>query len=398
MSAPRPRVLMVGPWPPTKGGITTFMLNVTRSRLNEKYDFVPFTTSRPAKPKVKGDNYGYLAAFRGGFKRVLQGMFVTLWHLAIFPSVVLGRRPAVVQVHASDFQAFWEATLYVLMGKLLRRAVVLRIGGSFNRFYESSGPVQRAAIRWALNRPDFVVAQSEFWRAYLGRLAPAASIGVLNNFVPETLLEERTVAAPAVCRFLLYCGWAPELKGAYVLLAALRGLLARGVKADITLVAVTDFLREEVAAAGLAGHCTLLGVVSREEALQSLRAADVFLQISSSEGFPNMLLEAMAVGCAAIVTPVGAVPEVVDGDCAFVIDVGDAAALAERMARLAGDPVLVARLGAAARARVAERFTDRAVLDVLDQIYQSVMGGRGAGRPSASPPEASRRTRHEELA
>ena len=57
MSAARPKVLMVGPWPPAKGGVTTFMRNVTRSPLKEKYDFIPFTTSRPEKRDVKGDNY-----------------------------------------------------------------------------------------------------------------------------------------------------------------------------------------------------------------------------------------------------------------------------------------------------------------------------------------------------
>src|SRR5216683_5576594 len=126
MSATRSKVLMVGPWPPAKGGVTTFMRNVTSSLLKEKYDFIPFTTSRPGKRNVKGDNYGYVAIFRGGFKRVIQGILITLWHLVIYPWVVVVRRPAVIQVQASDFQAFWEASLYVLMGKVLRRPIVLR--------------------------------------------------------------------------------------------------------------------------------------------------------------------------------------------------------------------------------------------------------------------------------
>ena len=83
----------------------------------------------------------------------------------------------------------------------------------------------------------------------------------------------------------------------------------------------------------------------------------------------------MALGCAAIVTPVGAVPEVVgpDGECAFIVPAGDARALAERMARLAADPALLARMAAAARRRVAERFTERAVIGVLDGAYRSLI-------------------------
>ena len=43
----RPRILLVGPMPPTKGGITTFMLNLMGSYLNEQFEFVPYTTTRP---------------------------------------------------------------------------------------------------------------------------------------------------------------------------------------------------------------------------------------------------------------------------------------------------------------------------------------------------------------
>ena len=378
MSAARPKVLMVGPWPPTKGGVTTFMRNVIKSPLKEKYDFIPFTTSRPEKRDVKGDNYGYAAIFRGGFKRVVQGILITLWHLVTYPWVVLVRRPTVIQVHANDFQAFWEASLYVLMGKIIHRPIVLRIGGAFNRFWESSGATARVAIQWTLRQPSLLVLQSEYWKNYVSGLGRTGPTIILNNFVPESLLEKRTLPAPSVPRFLLYCGWAQKQKGAYVLLNAVRELVARDVKVDVTLMAVTKSLRDEFARAGL-GHVRMLDFLSHDEALATLRRSDVFLQISSSEGFPNTLLEAMALGCAAIVTPVGAVPEVVgaDGECAFIIPAGDAAMLADRMIRLAADRELLARMAAAAQARIAERFTERTVVQVLDHAYQLAMHGQG---------------------
>ena len=379
MSGARPKVLMVGPWPPTRGGVTTFMRNVTRSPLKEKYEFIPFTTSRPEKRDVKGDNYGYAAIFRGGVRRVVQGILITLWHLVTYPWVVMVRRPTVIQVHANDFQAFWEASLYVLMGKIIRRPIVLRIGGAFNRFWESSGTTARAAIQWTLRQPSLLVVQSEYWKNYVSGLGRTGPTIILNNFVPETLLKKRTFPTPSVPRFLLYCGWAQKQKGAYVLLNALRELVARDVKVDVTLMAVTDSLRDGFAKAGLDRHVRMLDFLSHDEALAMLRRSDVFLQISSSEGFPNTLLEAMALGCAAIVTPVGAVPEVVgaDGECAFIIPAGDAAMLADRMIRLAADRDLLARMAAAAQARIAERFTERTVVQVLDRAYQLAMHEQG---------------------
>jgi glycosyltransferase involved in cell wall biosynthesis len=378
MGCPRPKVLMVGPWPPTKGGVTTFMRNVVSSELKFKYDFIRFTTSRPGKRNVKRDNYGYSAIFRGGLKRVTQGVVITLWHLLIYPWVVVARRPSVIQIQASDFQAFWEAALYVLLGKVLRRPIILRIGGSFDRFFEASGAMARAAIKWTLRQPSLLVVQSEYWKNYVDRLGGTGATVILNNFVPETLVEPRSGRSPAIPRFLLCCGELPRLKGAYVLLDAVRILIARGVKVDATLMAVLNPLRDEIVNTALDRHIRTLDFLSHDDALDALRRTDVFLQISSSEGFPNMLLEAMALGCATIVTPTGAVPEIVgaDSECAFIIPPGDAAMLADRMARLIADRDLLNRMAAAAQARVLERFTERKVTPVLDKAYQFAMGER----------------------
>lgn len=374
----RPKILMVGPWPPTKGGVTTFMRNVVRSPLREKYDFVPFTTSRPGKRNVKDDNYGYAAVLRGGAKRVAQGIFITLWHLMLYPWVVLRARPAVIQIQASDFQAFWEAALYALMGKALRRPLVLRIGGSFDRFYEASGSIARAAIRWTLRQPAVLVVQSEYWKNYVARLGRGGSTVVFGNFVREALVERRTVRSPVPPRFLLCSGEVPRLKGAYVLLDAIRMLAARGVKVEATIMAATGPLRRHIREIGLERHVTMLDFLEHDDALAALRETDVFLQISSSEGFPNALLEAMALGCAAIVTPVGAVPEIVgaDGECAFVVPVGDAVALADRMERLMRDRDTLERMARAAQARVLARFTEGKVTPVLDAAWQLAMQSR----------------------
>jgi len=201
---------------------------------------------------------------------------------------------------------------------------------------------------------------------------------ILNNFVPDTLAEKRAFPVPAVPRFLLCCGEAPRMKGVYLLLDAIRELVGRGVKAEVTLMAVTDPLRDEIREAALDQHVNILGFLSHEGALATLRRTDVFLQISTSEGFPNMLLEAMALGCAAIVTPVGAVPEVVrgDGECAFTIPAGDAAILADRMVRLATNRDLLARMAAAAQARIVERYTEQTVVKVLDHAYQLALYGK----------------------
>ena len=74
---------------------------------------------------------------------------------------------------------------------------------------------------------------------------------------------------------------------------------------------------------------------------------------SANEGTPVTMIEALAAGRPVVATAVGGVPDVVaDGVDGFLVEPGDTAALAERLARLAADPTLRGRWASAAgRAR-----------------------------------------------
>ena len=80
-------ILLVGPMPPTKGGITTFMLNLMASHLNEQLEFVSYTTTRPPKRDVI-DNWGYGAVLRGGPVRIFHRNPLTVGRFIGSPRLV----------------------------------------------------------------------------------------------------------------------------------------------------------------------------------------------------------------------------------------------------------------------------------------------------------------------
>lgn len=95
------------------------------------------------------------------------------------------------------------------------------------------------------------------------------------------------------------------------------------------------------------------------------------------EGLPRTLLEGAVSGRAVLTTDVpGCRTLVRDGIEGLVVPPDDAAALAEAIAQLAADPRRVAAMGAAARARVLDGFTERHVMDGLKDLYRRMLDER----------------------
>src|SRR6185503_4719271 len=107
----------------------------------------------------------------------------------------------------------------------------------------------------------------------------------------------------------------------------------------------------EKAAAGLAGRVVFAGF--RRDVAACLAAADVVAMPSLHEGLGVAALEAMAASRPVVASRVGGLAEVVvDGDTGVLVPPSDPPALAAGLTRLARDPGLRARYGAAGRARV----------------------------------------------
>lgn len=109
----------------------------------------------------------------------------------------------------------------------------------------------------------------------------------------------------------------------------------------------------------------------REDLEEAYPAADAFFLPSTSEGLSNALLEAMACGCAPLASRVGGTAETVEADATgLLFERDDEAGLTRAVQRLATETGLAARLGAAARARVEERYSLGRVVDRLEELYR----------------------------
>jgi glycosyltransferase involved in cell wall biosynthesis len=166
------------------------------------------------------------------------------------------------------------------------------------------------------------------------------------------------------------------LKGLAYLLEAMAKLRT---ERDVTLTIIgkpkdgksMDLLRS----LGLLPHVHFVSGVSDERIVELYAEAQLAIVPSLYEGFSLPAIEAMVTGTALVATDGGALPEVTgrDGETVLSCRAGDADALATTIARGLDDPDLRARVGAAGRQRVLERWTWRRCAEQTVAQYREVL-------------------------
>jgi glycosyltransferase involved in cell wall biosynthesis len=142
---------------------------------------------------------------------------------------------------------------------------------------------------------------------------------------------------------------------------------------------------------GLRDVVTFVTGVPERRIIELYSEAELAVVPSLYEGFSLPAIEAMSCGVPLVATTGGALPEVVgtDNDTALLVPPGDSEALATRIATALDDAELRARIGAAGRQRVIERWTwrhtavgtiehYRALLAETPHIQARRPGGAGA--------------------
>jgi glycosyltransferase involved in cell wall biosynthesis len=208
---------------------------------------------------------------------------------------------------------------------------------------------------------------------------------------------------------VLCVGSLSETKGQGDLLEALALAAAREPRLRLTLVGdgpLRPLLERRAREPGLAGRVRLTGRVTPGQVGRFMAASHIYVQPSvrfvegpgarmryvHEEGLPVTLVEAISFGLPTVATRCGGMGEACrDGETGFLVEQGDAGAIAERLLELARSPDLRAEIGARGRALACAEFDARAQLARAEELYDEMLGraeepARGAG---ASPEGAA---------
>ena len=142
--------------------------------------------------------------------------------------------------------------------------------------------------------------------------------------------------------------------------------------ADAFMPDYADRLQRLAKAHGLSGQLRFLG--DRPDVPRLLAALDIFVWLSRGEGMPHVIAEAGAAALPVIVTPdPGALQQVEAETSGLVVPHEDPRAVAAAIARLAADPDLRRRLGAALKRHVVRTYSATVVIPQWQALFDEVL-------------------------
>ena len=174
-----------------------------------------------------------------------------------------------------------------------------------------------------------------------------------------------------------YIGRLSPEKGQRELLLAAVDVLSAHPKARIALVGDGPDqvrLRELATSLGIADAVVFTGHLS--DVREVFRDFDALALTSYTEGFPNVVLEALCMGVPVLASDVGGVREIIeDGATGLLVPPRDPKAIARGIVQLLTDRELADRLCAAGKRAVFEQFSFEKRVRVEEALYAEVLDG-----------------------
>ncbi len=384
------RLLLVSPKPPPNGGIgrwTVLLLDWLRDRAEVQVRLVDIS------PRWRAvDDRGLLKRLIGGG---LQGVRDFWWVLA----QLVRFRPDVLHLTTSGSLAGLRDITVLGLARCFRCRAVYHI--RMGRLPQLAGTAGREwrLLYWAMRLADRVVVIEQPSEMALKSVLPAEKLLRLPNAIhlrgladmttlqdngttgrqdPETEGRRQTTALCPLKR-VLFLGWVIPTKGMRELMEAWRELRSPGWELVVAGPGNEAYRQELAAVAGQDGSLRFLGEVSPAGAWGQMLEADVFVLPTYTEGFPNVVLEAMAAGKPIVATRVGAIPEMLNEDapepCGLVIEPRNAPALVDALRSVMQDKNLRVDLGRRARVKVERCYDTDIVFPRLVTLWRSLADG-----------------------
>jgi teichuronic acid biosynthesis glycosyltransferase TuaC len=295
-----------------------------------------FRGGRARVPRV--ERQGGLTVYHPRFVSLPRyGKFLdgALYAVSLLPFIARVRRVFPFDLIDAHFE-FPDGVGAVLLGRWWRRPVLVTLRGKIVRL--AGYRTHRPQLAWMLRRATRVLAVSDYLRRQAAGLGlPPERVRVIRNgvdtsvFAPMDREAARVRCGLPAGRVLLTVAALYAHKGQHTVIDALPALVHRHPGLLYVMIgsgrpgeSYARDLERQAARLGVAQSVRFVGPRPHRELAPWFASADLFVLPTRSEGWPNVLLEALACGVPVVATRVGGVPEIVrHGTDGLLVPYGD---------------------------------------------------------------------------
>jgi len=279
------------------------------------------------------------------------------------------------------------------VGRALGKPMVMKVSGSSLITMMRQSWIGRLELRWLNRWARRIMILNE------GMAAEAAAAGMdsqrllwmpnpvdTDEFTPPTPAEKNALRAamgiPADARCVMFVGRLAPEKELSSLVGAIPAVVARVPQAMLILIGdgpCRGELEQRAKALGMDAHIRFMGRQPVADVRKWLQASDVFTLVSSNEGFPCSLVEAMSVGLPSVVSDIPANAQLIEPRVhGLAAALGDSDSIARSLVEILEDTEAGRRMGHAARQSVLDNYSMDKVIDRYEALFaESGAGGLG---------------------
>lgn len=355
------KICLVAPVPPPYGGVarwTTLVQSFGSATANVEFVQVDISPS-------------WRSIFDNGVARRLLGGAVQLVRDYLQFIVTIRQKPDLIHLTTSGSLAVFRDLVIGLTARLWRIPLAYHL--HFGRVPEaaSTNTLEWRILAWVMRLSAVVMAITPQTVETIKRCRPDVYVEYTPNPIDFSVLPAPVLDCNRERHIAIFLGWTLPTKGVAELVQAWTEL--HPPDWDLWLVGPGDAsYQQDLVRRYEPNNLTFIGELKHDEAMQALAMCDIFVLPSYTEGFPNVILEAMALSKPIVATTVGAIPDMLPDNCGLLVKPRDVIGLRRALSQLIQDPTLRRELGVNAYEKVCREYSIDTVFAQYMRIWQSL--------------------------
>jgi glycosyltransferase involved in cell wall biosynthesis len=351
------KVLLVSPLPPPYGGISHWTSMI--KRYSDKQNDIKLDVLNTA-PTWR--NIHDLSIW----KRVIGGTLQLMWNVIVFIKMILKKRPDAVHLTTSGQLAIGRDIIILLICRMLNIRSIYHI--RFGRLPQilCNQTKEAKLFKYAARMADHIIAIDQATYNALINVFDANKLSLISNcYDPETLPPVNQMPL----RKIIFIGWVIPTKGIKELVEAWSLVDSHDWTLSVVGPGDSDYIEDIKQYSKGKATINFTGAKNHHETMKLLNEASIFILPSHTEGFPNVVLEAMASGKAVIATKVGAIPEMLSKERGVLVSPKNSLELSKAIASLISDSVLRDKLAKSAYEYASINYSVEAIFSQYRNLW-----------------------------